>query len=128
MNFSRSASLRGVPLLDALSYSPRSALYCSAGVAGLSWPLAWAATAERLSVRARILPASRFMGLSPRTAAEPTAYHVLVRSRGQRETPHAASTCGGLSADGPAAPAYHAPGRSQVWPARNDGHFLGESR
>src|SRR5262245_40202246 len=60
---SRSASFLG-NLPGALSYSLRSAWYCSAGVAGLSWPRAAAAAASG-SIRVRI----RRMGLSPRGAS-----------------------------------------------------------
>src|SRR5262245_14005521 len=70
MNFNRSASVRGTPLLDALSCSLRSALNCSAGVGGLSWLLPSAAATDRASIRTRAPFASRCMCVSPRSAAE----------------------------------------------------------
>src|SRR5262249_37573391 len=51
-NFSRSSSERATPLLEATSYSLSSALYCSAGVAGLSCPSPSAT--DRLGIKTRI--------------------------------------------------------------------------
>src|SRR5262249_26448240 len=53
------------PPLDAVWYALRSVWYCSAGVAGLSWP--WSpAAADRPSTRTRIPPTSGDMEASPR--------------------------------------------------------------
>src|SRR5262249_45038110 len=63
-NFSRSSSVSGTPLLPARSASLRSALNCSAGVGGLSWPLPGGTHSTGSSMGTR--PASnRCMSVSP---------------------------------------------------------------
>src|SRR5262249_44674629 len=62
-NFSRSASVKGTPLLEARSDSLRSFSNWSFGVAGLSWALPCAGSNDRCSTRIPL--AIRCMGVSP---------------------------------------------------------------